>query len=118
MFIQPVSRRFCNGAYVLWVAAMALTQLAFAALASVEVAMATGVSRPQCAVTEGLSANQLAAFLLANVLTGVVNLSVDTLRARAPVATAVMIMYCGAWGCTGLWVLRIKRLIRGKVRTE
>jgi glucosaminylphosphatidylinositol acyltransferase len=36
--IQPVSRRFCNAAYVLWVTAMALTQLAIAAIAVLVVA--------------------------------------------------------------------------------
>ena len=116
--VQPVSRRFCNASYVLWVAAVALTQLAFAALASVVVAVATGEPRPRCVVAEGLSRNQLAAFLLANVLTGAVNLSIDTMHAGAGVATGVMMAYSGTWGCTGLWVKHLKRLLRAKTRRE
>jgi glucosaminylphosphatidylinositol acyltransferase len=108
--VQPVSRRFCNAAYVLWVTAMALTQIAAADVVLLVVAVATGVPRPPCAVTEGLSENQLLAFLLANVLTGMVNLSLDTLRAGAAQATVMMVVYCAAWGCTGLWVKSGKQL--------
>lgn len=113
-YIQPLSRRFCNAAYVLWVSAMAATQIAFAALSTSVTAVATAVPRPRCVVAEGLSDNQLVAFLLANVLTGAVNLSMDTIHSSPVFATIVMLVYSALWGCAGLWVQLIKKLGRGK----
>ena len=59
----------------------------------------TGSSSPRqqvlCAAT-CVDYNQLAFFLLANILTGLVNLSMDTLRASGGVAVTVLLGYMAA----------------------
>ena len=94
--VQPVSRRFCNAPYVLWVVAMALTILLACAVAEVVSGVVTGVPTPG-AVLCSLSEQQLAVFLLANVLTGLVNLSIDTLNASSAVTACVLAGYSLAW---------------------
>jgi phosphatidylinositol glycan class W len=90
----PVSRRQANLAFVLW--ALGLNQLLLALFAGVDLLSA----RPQPApLAERTSRHQLATFLLANALTGAVNLAMRTLRASDGVArlvvTVYMLLVCG-----------------------
>lgn len=72
--LQPVSRRACNAAYVLWMLALNAQCLALFAAAD---ALAPG---PPPLLLAALAQQMLPGFLLANVLTGGVNMSMDTLR--------------------------------------
>ena len=52
----------------------------------------TGLSSSLCIVS-AIDYNQLAFFLLANVLTGLVNFSLDTLHTAAPLAVCLLTLY-------------------------
>lgn len=100
----PVSRRLANMPYVLWVAAFNTAQiLVFCAL---ETAFFPSVHRAQDPETEArcvsratsrilaaFNRNGLALFLLANLLTGAVNLTVPTLDVKTWQAMAILISY-------------------------
>mmetsp|Transcript_29613 Transcript_29613/g.76022 ORF Transcript_29613/g.76022 Transcript_29613/m.76022 type:complete len:527 (-) Transcript_29613:767-2347(-) len=93
---EPVSRRSCNAAYILWVAAHNGT--AIAAFAAAEVAARWGQSLPGAApaplpLAEALSGNMLLAFLAANLLTGAVNLSINTLDTPDTAAIGILAAY-------------------------
>ncbi|XP_042003640.1 uncharacterized protein At4g17910-like, partial [Salvia splendens] len=86
-YVEATSRRMCNMAYVSLILAINLQVLAI-------VMMFDCV--PGCkssAMEEAFSRNMLASFLLANVLTGVVNLSIDTLSASSISALAILFAY-------------------------
>lgn len=104
-FVQPVSRRFANAAYVMWVSALALTQLQMSALAEVVAAAVSGNGvQQQCPLLDSLSQHQLVSFLVANIATGAVNMTVDTLGASETSAFAIMVAYCLSWGYAGSWM--------------
>ncbi|KAL8827847.1 MAG: hypothetical protein Q9170_006847 [Blastenia crenularia] len=99
-----VSRRLANLPYVLWVSAFNCAQLAL--FCAVETLFFPGLysitdkrgGRQRCeqATSQVLSAfnrNGLAVFLLANLLTGLVNLTTDTLRTRQGQAMAALFTY-------------------------
>lgn len=100
----PVSRRLANMPYVLWVAAFNTAQiLLFCVL---ETAFFPSVHRAQDPETEARSVshatsrvlaafnkNGLALFLLANLLTGAVNLTVPTLDVKTWQAMGILISY-------------------------
>lgn len=73
--VQPVSRRACNAAYVLWMLALDVQCLGLFAAAD---ALAPG---PPPHLLATLARHMLPAFLLANLLTGGVNMGMDTLHA-------------------------------------
>ncbi|GAA5867727.1 hypothetical protein JCM3774_003393 [Rhodotorula dairenensis] len=61
------------------------------------------------AIFEAINRNGLVVFLAANLLTGLVNLSVETMYASDPVAVVVLVAYAASVvGCA--WVLRTKRV--------
>ncbi|PGH28183.1 hypothetical protein AJ80_00073 [Polytolypa hystricis UAMH7299] len=102
----PVSRRLANMPYVLWVAAFNTWQLLLLCLVETfifpSVHKATDKSseaeRSAFATSRVMSAfnkNGLAIFLIANLLTGGVNLGLNTLDASKEVAMAVLIVYAG-----------------------
>lgn len=72
---QPVSRRACNAAYVLWI--LALNAQCVVLFAAAEVALPGALPHLLLAV----SASMLPVFLAANVLTGLINVSINTLAA-------------------------------------
>ena len=87
--IERASRRAGNAAYVAWTLAYNMQVIvAFTALRRLD-ARQTTVS---CVVTS-VSTNQLFVFLLSNVLTGGVNLAMDTMRASASTAWFIMGAY-------------------------
>jgi glucosaminylphosphatidylinositol acyltransferase len=105
--VQPVSRRFCNAAYVCWITASAVTQLLLAALACQGVIMVSlilgrGTGRSSH-VVQALSHHQLAAFLAANLSTGLVNMSVDTLDAPTWLAVLLLVAHMAVWCTVGIW---------------
>ena len=79
----PVSRRQCNLSFVLWIYAEGATMLlmAHAGLDSASTLM------------RALSVRQLAVFLGANVLTGAVNMAMETMAAPPATALAVLSLY-------------------------
>jgi phosphatidylinositol glycan class W len=95
--VEPVSRRSCNAAYVAWTLALALQGVALAAAAA---ALARPAPPPRAHAA--LNAAMLPAFLAANVLTGAVNLGVDTLAAPAWAARAGVAAYAAAVGGAAL----------------
>ena len=99
-----VSRRLANAPYVLWVAAFNCAQITLFCLVETFVfpgvykALDKTIEMKECerATSKVLAAynkNGLVVFLLANVLTGCVNMSFDTLRATRGVAMAILLGY-------------------------
>ncbi|RMJ26409.1 hypothetical protein PHISP_02737 [Aspergillus sp. HF37] len=100
----PVSRRLANMPYVLWVVAFNTAQLLLFCLietvlfpavhrSSGKEGEAERVSFATSPIMAAFNKNGLAIFLVANLLTGVVNLSVHTLDASTPQAMAILIGY-------------------------
>lgn len=85
--VERVSRRMCNLAYVTVVLAMNLQ--VFAVLTLADYVPGYKVA----ALIEYFDRNLLGSFLLANVLTGMVNLSMDTLSVSPFVALAILVGY-------------------------
>ncbi|XP_038904112.1 uncharacterized protein At4g17910 isoform X3 [Benincasa hispida] len=86
-YVERVSRRMCNLAYVTLVLAQNLQVLAILMLSGYVAGNETSV------LEEALNSNLLAAFLLANLLTGLVNLSVDTLSTSSITALLILLVY-------------------------
>ena len=81
MSIEPVSRRSCNAAYVLWMLAnnaqaISLNWFAFSMAKKYLPQCHAGVPLLLRSINKGM----LYVFLLANVATGVINATVDTLQ--------------------------------------
>ncbi|XP_047150535.1 uncharacterized protein At4g17910-like isoform X3 [Vigna umbellata] len=85
--VERVSRRTCNLAYVTMILADNLQLLSVLMLADLVPGTKTSV------LEEAFSRNLLATFLLANILTGLVNLSVDTLSASSIKALVILLVY-------------------------
>ncbi|WVZ24221.1 hypothetical protein V8G54_002765 [Vigna mungo] len=85
--VERVSRRTCNLPYVTMVLADNLQLLSVLMLADLVPGRKTSV------LEEAFSRNLLATFLLANILTGLVNLSVDTLSASSMKALIILLVY-------------------------
>ena len=90
--VQPTSRRLCNAAYALWV--LAQVGLCFG-LCVLCVLLQT---RPAPLLLDAVNRRQLAVFLLANVLTGGINLLGDgnTRQSSDAWAAVVLFAYMGA----------------------
>ena len=101
-----VSRRLANLPYVLWVSAFNCAQITLFCL--IETICFPGISRAADKLAETFETDQatsrvlrafnrngLAVFLLANILTGLINLSMDTLNMEWPSAMAVLVIYAG-----------------------
>ena len=121
--LQPTSRRLCNAAYVLWV--LAQVTLVLCLCLAVSLRGGGGASRrrrppppptaraaaererahvgerdgppppPSGSLLDAVSSRPLLTFLLANVLTGGVNLTMPTTEASAAVAAGVLAAYMG-----------------------
>ena len=89
--VEPVSRRTCNAAYVVWVLAFNLSVLA--AFAAVEVLGPLPPGLPAVGMYHAINRNALAVFLAANLLTGAVNIFTDTLAASDAQAQATLLAY-------------------------
>lgn len=97
--IQRTSRKLCNAAYATLVAALSL--VALGALYLLDVAAARRDDQPTpsiksqrpSTILECINENQFPLFLVANLSTGVVNLSMRTIFQPSTVAFAVMVLY-------------------------
>ncbi|KAJ5361735.1 hypothetical protein N7541_002579 [Penicillium brevicompactum] len=100
----PVSRRLANMPYVLWVSAFNSLQLFLFCLtetvffpavhrATTKEAEAEQASFATSPILHAFNRGGLALFLIANLLTGAVNLSVPTLDLNTPQAMGILIVY-------------------------
>ncbi|KAK7386649.1 hypothetical protein VNO78_26983 [Psophocarpus tetragonolobus] len=85
--VERVSRRTCNLPYVTMVLAENLEVLAILMLGDFVPGTKTSI------LEEAFNRNLLATFLLANILTGLVNLSVDTLSMSSITALLILLVY-------------------------
>lgn len=85
--LQPTSRRACNAAYVLWM--LALNVQSVALFVGADVLLPGG----QPHLLASVNASMLPLFLGANLLTGAVNLSVNTLTMPDAAAAAIVASY-------------------------
>lgn len=100
-WVQPVSRRACNAPYVLWMLALNIQTLALFVGADAAV---PGASPHLLAAAAGA---MLPLFLAGNLLTGLVNLSMNTLAASDATAAAVLAAYLAVLcGGAAAWALR------------
>lgn len=108
LWLSPVSRCLANLPYVLFIAGFNTTGL----LSYLAIERAFFANRPDRAVPRILGAvnkNGLALFLLANLATGAVNLSMRTMYASTPISMAVLSLYSA--GVIGVaWIGRGLRL--------
>ncbi|KAL0905564.1 hypothetical protein M5K25_023994 [Dendrobium thyrsiflorum] len=86
-YVERVSRRMCNLSYVTFVLALNLQVLSVLMLSDF-----VPVQRPLL-LEEVFNQNLLVSFLLANVLTGLINLSIDTLSASSIAAVSILVGY-------------------------
>ncbi|KAF7829215.1 uncharacterized protein G2W53_020379 [Senna tora] len=86
-YVERVSRRMCNLPYVAMVLADNLQILSILMLSDLVPGSKISV------LEEAYNRNLLPTFLLANLLTGLVNLSVDTLSASPTTATCILLVY-------------------------
>ncbi|KAL5478411.1 GWT1_1 [Sanghuangporus weigelae] len=102
-----VSRRLANLPYVIWVAAYNTSLvLLYLLLDKLSVSRKTS-STPS--LLEAINLNGLALFLLANVATGLLNLSVSTMYASDGVAMVILFLHSFVL-CTVAWTFRKARL--------
>ena len=91
-YVESTSRRLCNVPYALWVISQTCLALALATAREVVGADRVGFPAPP-PLLKAVNSFPLSVFLLANLLTGAVNLSVDTMTASDTVAAAVLCAY-------------------------
>ncbi|PAN49429.1 hypothetical protein PAHAL_9G448600 [Panicum hallii] len=105
-YIERVSRRMCNFAYVMLVFGQNFQVLSILTLADF-------ISYEKNLILEdAFNQNMLGSFLLANILTGLVNLSVDTLSASSLTAFMILSVYtftlCMVTGLAHFFGVRMK----------
>ena len=113
----PVSRRLANMPYVLWVCAFNNAQLLlFCLLETVfffgKQGKVEDVSFATSRILSAFNRNGLAIFLIANLLTGLVNLGVNTLDASTPQALAILIGYSALLTAVALWLDKMNLVLR------
>ncbi|XP_022087905.1 phosphatidylinositol-glycan biosynthesis class W protein-like isoform X2 [Acanthaster planci] len=110
VYIQPVCRRMANLPYIIWTLCFCIQLLASYML--VDIVLALGKEfiwkspfkisssksgkhplLPESVLVAALRPNLLLVFLLCNLLTGVVNLSLDTIGQPMPASMAVLVLY-------------------------
>lgn len=96
-WIEPTSRRLCNAAYVLWVVALGLLVLLLAWAREVlhqAKLMGGRAGWPmESPMLTAISRHSLAVFMLANMLTGAINLSLETQHTSNTLAAAILTAY-------------------------
>ena len=100
--IEPVSRRACNSSYVLWTVSLSLQLLSV-----LVVLLPPGQDKQAIPVLMMVVNNCLMpVFLSANILTGIINLSMDTLVVPNAAARVVVLAYMAALCCTPLLLVK------------
>lgn len=87
-WVQPVSRRACNMTYVLWVLSLNLQSLIL-----MGAVLAATPSLPLPSILVAINDTMLPTFLIANMLTGAINLLFDTMQMGNVIANLVVLMY-------------------------
>jgi glucosaminylphosphatidylinositol acyltransferase len=102
-FNLNVSRRLANFPYVMWIAAFNSAQIALFALVeacgppiSYETQDATQLQNACSRIMALFNQNGLVVFLIANLLTGLVNMTMNTLDMPNLTAMVILILYCAA----------------------
>lgn len=102
-FNLNVSRRLANFPYVFWIAAFNSAQIALFALVeacgpsfSYEKEDATRLQAASSRILSVFNQNGLVVFLIANLLTGLVNLTINTLDMGSLGSMAILVVYCAA----------------------
>ncbi|CAM0879589.1 unnamed protein product [Alopecurus aequalis] len=105
-YVERVSRRMCNFAYVMLVFGQNFQVISVLTLAG-----STSIDK-NLVLEDAFNQNMLGSFLLANILTGLVNLSVDTLSASSLAAFMILSAYtfvlCTVVGLAQFCGLRMK----------
>jgi phosphatidylinositol glycan class W len=94
---------------VLWTAAFNSSFLLGYLLIESHFLLSPTSTSPCPALLEAINANGLAVFLIANLLTGLVNLSIQTMYASKGISVLVLLLYSGGV-CSLAWALRKRRL--------
>ncbi|KAK4052178.1 Glucosaminyl phosphatidylinositol (GlcN-PI) nositol acylation protein [Microbotryomycetes sp. JL201] len=106
----PVSRRIANLPYVVWTAAFNTSFLfLYMSIHMWSTHSPTTRATTAPATFDAINRNSLVVFLIANVLTGLVNVSIKSMYASTTVAMTVLVAYCAAV-VGSAWLLREKRL--------
>jgi len=113
--VQDTSRRLANAPYVCLVIALAFTTILMLYLAdTLSASRSGGTSNASTVVTlHYMNKHSLMVFLVANVATGVVNMSMQTIHASPETALAIMCVYTTAITCAA-WVLEYTSSWYGK----
>ncbi|CCG21259.1 Gwt1 protein [Candida orthopsilosis Co 90-125] len=93
-YFTSISRRLANASYVLWVVSYNATFLLGYNLIDRLLPVQTKVASN---LLEGVNNNGLLAFLLGNLLTGLINMLINTLEVSNTVAFLILIGYSAAW---------------------
>ncbi|KAJ4728654.1 GPI-anchored wall transfer protein [Melia azedarach] len=105
-YIERVSRRMCNLAYVTWVVSLNLQLIGGFMLS--DYIPGTKLST----LEEAFNRNLLASFILANIFTGLVNLTIDTLSVSSFSALLILLGYtfslCMIIGIADFYGIRLK----------
>ncbi|KAI9332038.1 GWT1-domain-containing protein [Zopfochytrium polystomum] len=112
-----VSRRMANMSYVLWVLASMLFFLIMSVFVDFVVEFRHGLAAHRDGaipiILSSVNKNQLAVFLLANILTGLVNLSIDTLSVSDPLAFGILTIYLAVVCFAAVWFRRYRLNFNG-----
>lgn len=110
-WVQPVCRRACNATYVLWVLALSVQSVALF------LAVGRWAPGPVPLLLQRVNEGMLEVFLAANLLTGLVNLSLDTLAVGWWGAAGVLLVYMAAvCSAASAWPALQRRLAAGPGR--
>ena len=83
-----VSRRLCNASYAMWV--ITLAHMMITICLSIQLLPTRLCAVSSSLIVEAMNLNQLPIFLLANVATGAINMSMDTIHMEDPEAFLVL----------------------------
>lgn len=86
--IQPVSRRACNASYVLWMLSLNIQSVSLGLISLI-----VTEQRAVPALLQAVNGSMLPTFLVANLLTGGVNIMLDTLQVGNNTARGIVLIY-------------------------
>lgn len=96
LYVGNISRRMANLPYVLWV-------VSYNAVFLLGYNLIERLAGPsELAILNAVNRNGLAIFLLANVSTGLVNMTTNTLKADVPTSYAILVGYALLWTAVAL----------------
>lgn len=105
-----VSRRLCNASYAMWV--ITISHMMITIGLSTELLPTRLCSTSSSLILDAINMNQLPIFLLANVATGIVNLSMDTIHASNAKAFLVLNLYLIFLTVTAVFLYKYKIKIK------